>query len=112
MNPATDPPTPAEALARVLDDECPESRLGQVLSECLSATTTTRAGTKEPDYRTRLQAASLALAYRHGLPLKREEIHTKVIGESDETLLDRLVRSPALVANLKELLAKAETIDI
>jgi len=101
--------TPGQRLAEFLEDEFPEKRIAQGLSEIAAATLTTRAGTVEPDYRTRLAALQTALAYRIGKPIERQEIVT-VSADVDNAigLADRLSNSPALRSMMKKMLDRAE----
>ena len=114
MSPALPTANPGQELQRVLAGEVPDSRIAKAISEGLQATTTTRAGTTEPDHRTRLQAATLALSYRHGLPLRREESLTlNLTAANPDDLRARLARSPALRRSLAKMLAEhSDTIDV
>ena len=99
----------AETLARVLNKECPESLLGEVLSQCLAATTISRNGAVCPDFRTRLSACQIALGYKFGLPVRREEsVNMNVDAERPDKLEERLQRSPALRRALRDMLARFE----
>lgn len=102
------PITPGQALAAALDAEIPEERIARALSEALTATTTTRAGTTEPDHRTRLAATQLALAYKHGRPVERQEV-VSVNLDADNALglRERIRHSPALRKLLADALAQA-----
>jgi hypothetical protein len=87
----------AQNLAEVLDRDCPEHEIGRVLRECLSATTISRSGIVEPDFKTRLAAATFITTQRHGLPVRREEILTvSVDADAEAGLAQRLKSSPAL----------------
>ena len=99
----------AETLSRVLREECPESLLGEVLAQCLTATTISRSGAVCPDFRTRLAACQVALSYTHGLPTRREEsVGMNVEAEQSDKLEERLQRSPALRRALFDLLGRIE----
>lgn len=103
------PPTPTEHLAAILASECPDEAVGAILRECLTATSLTKAGAVEPDTRTRMEAAKLVLAYRHGLPVRREEqITVNLDAESAVGLAHRLKASPALRMALRAALDDAE----
>lgn len=105
--------TPGHELQRVLGEEVPDSRIAKAISEALAADQIGRDGTRSPDHKTRLQAASLALSYRHGLPLRREESLTvNIASDGDDQLADRLARSPALRRSLAKLLAAHNDGDI
>ena len=100
--------TPSASLAVALDAEISDSRIAKALGDALTATQTTRSGTVEPDHKTRMAAAQIALAYRHGRPIERQQVVTAKI-DSESDLLSRLVRSPAAKQALKDLLAAAES---
>jgi hypothetical protein len=99
--------TPAQKLHEALDRECPEDRLAAVISEGLTATVRNRDGTVSPDYRSRLASAQLALFFKHGKPVERQEIHQTVTNRSEEENMKTLA-SPAMLAAMKNLIAKAE----
>lgn len=99
--------TPSTSLATALDAELPDSRIAKALGDALTATQTTRSGTVEPDHRIRLAAATLALAYRHGRLIDRQQVViAKVGGEAD--MIDRLTHSPELRQALRDALDVAE----
>lgn len=101
--------TPAQKLAAVLDRECPESEIGRVLRECLTATTTSRSGVAEPDFKTRLAAATFVTTQRHGLPIRREEIlQVNVDADSAVGMEERLRHSPALRSMFRKMLERVE----
>lgn len=105
MKPTT---KPAERLAEILSSECPDEQVGRVLRECLSATTTSRSGSIEPDSKVRLEAAKLVLGYRHGLPIRREEsVSVNLDADSAIGLDERLRHSPALRRLLERALREA-----
>ena len=95
---------PAEPLERVLDAHCPDEALAAVLAQCLGATTTTRAGILEPDYRTRLQAATIALTMKHGTAPKRSAPAEPqaVDDECGDDLVERMAHSPQLFKLMEE----------
>jgi hypothetical protein len=100
--------SPNQHLAEVLHAEIPEERIARVLSDAMAATMTTRAGTVEPDHKTRVQAATLTLAYKVGRPVERQEVITKdLTTSSDEDLTVRLKRSPALRKMFRRILDEA-----
>jgi hypothetical protein len=100
--------SPSHKLARILDREIPEDRIAQTLSECMAATSTGRNGVLEPDFRTRLAATQLALAYKVGRPVERQEIvQVNLNADSAIGLRERLRHSPALRKSLAGLLAEA-----
>ncbi len=101
--------SPAQKLAEVLDLECPEEQVGRVLRECLTATTTSRAGVVEPDFKTRLAAAQFVTTQRHGLPVRREEIlQVNVDADSAVGMEERLRHSPALRAMFRKMLDRVD----
>lgn len=100
-------PNPAHALARALEEEIPESRIARVLSDAMAADIVNRDGSRGPDHKTRLAAAETALAYRIGLPVRREEsVVVNLNAEQGDDLKERLARSPALRRALAEMLAE------
>jgi len=109
MTPSTEL-SPGQKLAKVLADEIPESRIVEALSNALTAELVNRDGTRSPDHKTRLAAAETALAYRHGLPVRREET-LLVHADADSTvgLKERLAHSPALRGLMRKLLNEVET---
>jgi hypothetical protein len=97
---------PGQALAAALENEIPEYRLARTISEAMTATMTTRAGTVEIDHKTRLAATSLALAYRVGLPVQRSEtVMVNLDADQSDQLRERLAKSPALRRSLARMLA-------
>ena len=101
--------TASQQLAEALHTQIPEERLAEVLSSAMSATMTTRAGAVEPDHKTRVQAATLVLAYKVGRPVERQEVvSVNVCGDPDADFAARLKRSPALRRALRMLLAESE----
>ena len=68
-----------------------------------------RDGTRSPDHKTRLAAAETALAYRHGLPIRREEtllVHADA--DSQLGMKERLAHSPALRAMFRRMLDEVD----
>jgi len=100
--------SPSQRLAEVLEKEIPESRIARTLSECMSAVSISRSGAVEPDYRTRLAAAQLALSYKIGKPVERAEVVQLNLGADDAPDLSaRLAHSPALREAFRKMLAEA-----
>lgn len=101
--------TASQQLAEVLHAEIPEERIAKVLSDAMSATMTTRSGTVEPDHKTRVQAATLTLAYKVGRPVERQEVVSVNVGaDPDADLASRLIKSPALRRMFRKILDEAE----
>ena len=109
MKPSSQSLTAGQQLAQELATNVTDARLAEAISEALVATQTTRSGTVEPDHRTRLQAATLALAYKHGRPVYRSEVvSVNLDADSSIGLAERLANSPALLKSLKAVIAKVE----
>lgn len=100
--------TQNNSLAESLATELPDEQIAIAIRDALTATQTTRSGTVEPDHKTRLQAATLALAYKHGRPVERQEVITANLAESDEAILDRLKKSSVLRELLQRKLDSCE----
>jgi hypothetical protein len=100
--------TQNNSLAESLATELPDEQIAIAIRDALTATQTTRSGTVEPDHKTRLQAATLALAYKHGRPIERQEVITANLAESDEAILDRLKKSSVLRELLQRKLDSCE----
>lgn len=100
------PTPPRKTIADALAEELPAERISRAISEALVATQTSRAGVTEPDYRTRLAAATLALSYTEGRPVERQQIITAnaTPDESEADLSQRIAKSPALKAHLLRLI--------
>jgi len=96
--------TQNNSLSEALATELPDEQIALAIRDALTATQTTRSGTIEPDHKTRLQAATLALAYKHGRPVERQEVLTANITASDESIMDRIKNSPAAIAALRRFL--------
>lgn len=97
--------TPGQILAKELADNVTDQRLATAISEALTATQTNRDGTITPDHKTRLQAATLGLAYRHGRPVERQEVvSVNLDADSSIGLAERLKNSPALRKSLQAIL--------
>ena len=99
----------SQAIAAALEKEIIPEWLVAALSEAQNATSVSRSGVVELDYRTRLQAASLILNYQVGRPNERE---TPIPDLQKAVQYHELVadfgRSPALLKEIQELLNKAE----
>jgi hypothetical protein len=92
-------------LADVIDQETPPDRIVKALADALAADLVNRDGTRGPDHRTRVQAASLLLAYRIGRPIERSEVvSVNLDADSSVGLRERLASSPAMKAALLKLL--------
>ena len=101
-------PPPTNTLAEALATELPDEQIAIAIRDALTATQTTRSGTVEPDHKTRLQAATLALAYKHGRPVERQEVITANLSENDSAILERVKNSPTARAALRRMLDSAE----
>ena len=98
-----------QAIAAALEKEITPERLAAAWSEALNATSVSRSGVVELDYRTRLQAASLILNYQVGRPNARETpIPDLEKAVQYHELIADFGRSPALRREIQELLNKAE----
>jgi hypothetical protein len=104
--------SPAQQLAEVLNKQCPEEEIGRVLQRCLTATSMSRAGVLEQDFKTQLATAIFVTSQRHGLPIRREEIiQMNVDADSSMGMKDRLAQSPALRALFRKILDETENDD-
>ena len=99
----------SQAIAAALEKEIIPEWLVAALSEAQNATSVSRSGVVELDYRTRPQAVSLILNYQVGRPNERE---TPIPDLQKAVQYHELVadfgRSPALLKEIQELLNKAE----
>jgi hypothetical protein len=104
---------PSAAISTALGKIISPERIATALSDALSSTTIARNGVVEADTRSRLQAASLILAYLVGRPVERSE-NVSIIADADSRveISERLRRSPALRAQLARSLAEAGGGDI
>jgi hypothetical protein len=93
---------PNYSLTEALAAELPDEQIAIAIRDALTATQTTRSGTVEPDHKTRLQAATLALAYKHGRPVERQEVITANVTENEEYVMNRIKNSSALRAALRK----------
>jgi hypothetical protein len=109
-SPVSIPTKSSLAIAAALEKEITPAQLAAALAGGLSATVMSRNGTVEIDYRTRLQAASLVLAYQIGRP--REAPLPSPPGqtekESTESLVNDLRCSPVFRKEIRSMLDKAE----
>jgi hypothetical protein len=105
--------SPSRALAEALAAEVPSARLAAVLSDALASTVMSRSGQVLPDTRSRLQAASLILAYQIGTPVQRlESVVVTMDADQSKDTAERLRHSPALRAAMRKALAEAEPVDV
>jgi hypothetical protein len=95
-------PPANSSLTEALATELPDEQIAIAIRDALTATQTTRSGTVEPDHKTRLQAATLALAYKHGRPVERQEVITANVTENEEYVMNRIKNSSALRAALRK----------
>ena len=99
----------SQAIAAALAKEITPDRLAVAISDCLNATTVSRSGVVELDFRTRLQAVTLAMSYLVGKPKERETpVPVPPEAVSDQDTVTRLRHSPALRSLFRSLLAEAE----
>ena len=101
-------PPANSSLTEALATELPDEQIAIAIRDALTATQTTRSGTVEPDHKTRLQAATLALAYKHGRPVERQEVITANVTENEEYVMNRIKNSSALRAALRKSLDDAQ----
>ena len=103
----------SQAIATALEKMIAPERLAEVLSDALCATAVSRNGSVEVDTRSRLQAATLILAYQVGRPIERtESVNVNIDSNTTIDLKERLKRSPALRESLAKLLADAEPLEV
>ena len=100
--------TQNNSLAESLATELPDEQIAIAIRDALTATQTTRSGTVEPDHKTRLQAATLALAYKHGKAVERQEIITANLSDNDNAILERVKNSPTARAALRRVLESTD----
>lgn len=84
---------PQKTLAELLAKELPDDRIAIAIRDAMTATQINRNGAVEPDHRIRLQAATLALAYKHGKPLERQELMHAHLLDAEKQLHERLATS-------------------
>jgi len=94
-------------IAEVLADTVPASEIAETIKDLLAAEKAVKDGGYEPDWRAREAGAKLWLAYQVGLPVQRQEIHQTVTTRSEEDNMKTLA-SPAMLAAMKSLIARAE----
>jgi hypothetical protein len=102
--------SPGHLLAQELAENVPDERIAIAISEALTATQINRDGTITPDHKTRLQAATLGLAYRHGRAVERQEVvSVSLDADSSIGLAERLANSPALRKSLRAVLDQVDS---
>jgi hypothetical protein len=97
-------------IAEVLADTVSSAEVGETIKSLLTADKRTKEGGSEPDWRAREAGAKLWLAYQVGLPVQRQEIHQTVVNKSEEENM-RTLQSPAMLAAMKNLIARVEGAD-
>jgi hypothetical protein len=97
-------------IAEVLAETVSSAEVGETIKSLLTADKRTKEGGYEPDWRAREAGAKLWLAYQVGLPVQRQEIHQTVTTRSEEENMKTLA-SPAMLAAMKSLIAKAEGVE-
>lgn len=95
-------------LAASIDSVAPSERIITALANALEADAVNRDGSRGPDHKTRVQAASLLLAYRVGRPVERQQVITANSNEPKESFSEKLARSPALRELYRQELERAE----
>lgn len=109
MNQHLNPTNLSRAIAAALAREITPEQLATTLSDALKATNMSRSGVVEIDTRSRLQAASLILAYQVGRPVERSEsVTVNVDADSAIGLEERLRHSPALRAMFRKMLERVD----
>jgi hypothetical protein len=84
-------------------------RVAESISSLLTATRFSKGEGEIPDYRAQEAGAKLYLAYTIGLPVQRQEVVTvNVDADSENGMMDRLAKSPALRAALRKALDAAD----
>jgi hypothetical protein len=96
-------------IAEVLAETVSSAEVGETIKSLLTADKRTKEGGYEPDWRAREAGAKLWLAYQVGLPVQRQEIHQTITTRSEEENMKTLA-SPAMLAAMKSLIAKAENV--
>jgi hypothetical protein len=91
------------ALARAF----PESKLVTLFEEMMEATCVTNGGKVIPDNRTRLAARIYVANQVLGTPIQRQQIEQTIINRSEEENM-RTLQSPAMLAAMKNLIARVE----
>ena len=95
-------------IAEVLAQTVSSAEVGETIKSLLTADRRTKEG-YEPDWRAREAGAKLWLAYQVGLPVQRQEIHQTVVNKSEEDNMKTL-QSPAMLAAMKNLIARVENV--
>lgn len=99
---------PSTELTRRLE-QIPQGLITKALIDGLTSTVTTRAGTCEPDFRTRLQAAELILNRVLGRPVERQQIMTTQV-ETGPNMLELARTNPYVRDALRNQLDELETL--
>jgi hypothetical protein len=87
----------------------PAESIVDLLDSLVKAKIVTKGGHEIADNRTRLAAATLMLNYLVGRPVERtENINVNVDAATEDNLVERLAKSPALRQSLKRAIEKAE----
>ena len=95
-----------KSVASIITTMVDPETVGAMLVEMMTATRMTKLGV-EPDWRAREAGAKLYLAYKEGLPIQRQEIHQTIVNKSEEENMKTL-QSPAMLAAMKNLIARVE----
>jgi hypothetical protein len=101
-----------KTLAELLAKELPDDRIAIAIRDAMTATQINRNGSVEPDHKTRLQAATLALAYKHGKPIERQELMHANMANAEKELRERLESSPQVRSALRAALDRMEAANI
>jgi hypothetical protein len=112
MNPSFEQTNNSQRLLEELVRKIPVERIVETLVDCMHATTVLKNGVVVADWRSRLEAVKLVLAYLVGLPIARQEIVSvkKVDSNSELDFEERMASSPALLASVKAMVARAEAL--
>lgn len=109
MNPNPSSESPSQRLAAELAAGVSPEQVLHTIHQAMSADTVARDGSRQPDHRTRLDAAKVLLAYAVGTPVARSEsVSVSVDADSTADLSERLRHSPALRALFRKILDSAE----
>lgn len=114
MNPSFEQTNNSQRLLEELVRKIPVERIVDTLVDCMHATTVLKNGVVVPDWRARIEALKLVLAYLVGLPIARQEIVSfkKVDSKSELDFEERMARSPALLASVKAMVARADALKV
>ena len=96
-----------ETLAASFTDE----EIRGTLKDMLTAVVVTKGGNERPDYRTRLEAVKMYLAYIVGTPIQRQEqvnYNLDINDLSEAELTQTLAKSPAMRKKIRAMLNAAE----